>query len=244
MQCSTRPLVLEETLTTNNRGGLHYDFQAVGEFVMSDSKLTGNSFQVQARLEPWFNGASVSVMTQISAAVGVLAAGGFATGERPGMVAGAVLLYFAFVLDCVDGQLARYTRQFSKLGAWLDSVFDRTKEYLVFAGLAIGASRTGDDVWLLAGAALTLQVMRHSIDFSYPQAQHQAMGMQRQPPHTSIKLRRSYALRRGETPDAQDARCLCRSTRTRSHHQRAIVVENNLPQHILNLVSNLMFISS
>ena len=61
------------------------------------------------------------------------------------------------MFDCVDGQLARYTRPFSKLGAWLDSIFDRTKEYVVFAGLAIGASRTGDAVWLLAGAALALQ---------------------------------------------------------------------------------------
>ena len=50
------------------------------------------------------------------------------------MVAGAVLLQLAFTFDCVDGQLARYTRQFSKLGAWLDSIFDRTKEYVVFAG--------------------------------------------------------------------------------------------------------------
>ena len=92
------------------------------------------------------------------------------------MIAGAILLQLAFTFDCVDGQLARYTRTFTKLGAWLDSIFDRTKEYAVFAGLAIGASQTGDDVWLLAGAALTLQVMRHSIDFSYPAAQHQAMG--------------------------------------------------------------------
>ena len=84
------------------------------------------------------------------------------------MIAGAILLQLAFTFDCVDGQLARYTRTFTKLGAWLDSIFDRTKEYAVFAGLAIGASQSGDDVWLLAGAALTLQTMRHSIDFSYP----------------------------------------------------------------------------
>ncbi len=114
--------------------------------------------------------------------IGLLAAAGFATGERWGMIAGAILLQLAFTFDCVDGQLARYTRTFTKLGAWLDSVFDRTKEYLVFAGLAIGASRTGDDVWLLAGAALTLQVVRHCVDFSYPQAQHQAMALARQPP--------------------------------------------------------------
>jgi phosphatidylglycerophosphate synthase len=121
-------------------------------------------------------------VTTLSVAVGFVAAAAFATGERAGMVAGALLLQLAFTLDCVDGQLARYTRTFTKLGAWLDSIFDRTKEYAVFAGLAIGASQAGDHVWLLAGAALTLQVMRHSIDFSYPAAQHQAMGAAVQPP--------------------------------------------------------------
>jgi Family of unknown function (DUF5941)/CDP-alcohol phosphatidyltransferase/MobA-like NTP transferase domain len=127
-------------------------------------------------------GLTPNQVTLISAAVGVLAAAGFATGERPWMVVGAVLLYFAFVLDCVDGQLARYSRQFSKLGAWLDSIFDRTKEYVVFAGLAIGASRSGDPAWLLAGAALTLQVARHGIDFSYPVSQHQVIAAAPQPP--------------------------------------------------------------
>jgi hypothetical protein len=127
-------------------------------------------------------GLTPNQVTLISAAVGVLAAAGFATGERPGMVAGAALLYAAFVLDCVDGQLARYTRQFSKLGAWLDSIFDRTKEYVVFAGLAIGASRTGDPAWLLAGAALTLQTARHGVDFSYPVSQHQVIAAAPQPP--------------------------------------------------------------
>jgi hypothetical protein len=97
-------------------------------------------------------------------------------------VVGAVLVYFAFVFDCVDGQLARYTRQFSKLGAWLDSIFDRSKEYVVFAGLAIGASRTGDPAWLLAGAALALQTTRHAIDFSYPVSQHQVIAETPQPP--------------------------------------------------------------
>ena len=61
-------------------------------------------------------------------------------------IAGAALVYLSFVLDCVDGQLARYTRRFSKFGGYLDSVFDRTKEYVAFAGLAIilvGRRETG-----------------------------------------------------------------------------------------------------
>jgi hypothetical protein len=121
-------------------------------------------------------------VTTVSLLIGVAAAAAFATGERPGLVAGAVLLQIAFVTDCVDGQLARYTRQFSPLGGWLDSVFDRTKEYAVYAGLAIGAARTGDPLWLAAGAALSLQTVRHMIDFSFAAAHEQAMDSAPQPP--------------------------------------------------------------
>jgi phosphatidylglycerophosphate synthase len=121
-------------------------------------------------------------VTTVSLFIGVLSAAAFATGERWGLVAGAILLQLAFTTDCVDGQLARYTRTFSKLGAWLDSIFDRSKEYLVFAGLAIGASRTGDPVWVLAGAALTLQTMRHTFDFSFAQSRHQVIAAVKQQP--------------------------------------------------------------
>ena len=121
-------------------------------------------------------------VTTVSVLIGLLAAIAFATGERWGLVAGAVLLQIAFTTDCVDGQLARYTRTFSKLGAWLDSVFDRGKEYLAFAGLAIGASRMGDPVWLLACAAITAQTVRHMSDFSFGTAQQQALRATVHPP--------------------------------------------------------------
>jgi CDP-alcohol phosphatidyltransferase/Family of unknown function (DUF5941) len=150
-------------------------------------------------------GLTPNQVTLISVAVGVLAAAAFATGERAGLVVGAVLLQAAFTLDCVDGQLARYTRQFSKLGAWLDSIFDRTKEYLVFAGLAIGASRTGDPVWLLAGAALAMQTTRHAIDFSYPASQHQEIAAAPQPPiETPYDSLRAMARNEAEPVDAEE----------------------------------------
>jgi len=110
-----------------------------------------------------------------------------ATGERWGLIAGAVLLQAAFTTDCVDGQLARYTRTFSKFGAWLDSVFDRAKEYLAFAGLAIGAGRVGDPVWLLACSAMTLQTVRHMSDFSFGAGQTQVIGSTPQPPVASAR---------------------------------------------------------
>ena len=121
-------------------------------------------------------------VTTVSLFIGFLAAAGFATGERWGLVAGAILLQAAFTTDCVDGQLARYTRTFSKLGAWLDSIFDRTKEYACFAGLAIGASRAGDPVWTLACAAITLQTARHFSDFSFGAGQTRIIGDIEQPP--------------------------------------------------------------
>lgn len=122
-------------------------------------------------------------VTTLSMGIGLLAAGAFATGTRPGLVAGAVLLQGAFTADCVDGQLARYTRSFSSLGAWLDSVFDRSKEYAAYAGLAAGSVRGfGDDVWLLAAAALALQTVRHTVDFSYAGAQHLVIGNSAYPP--------------------------------------------------------------
>ncbi|WP_289008268.1 CDP-alcohol phosphatidyltransferase family protein [uncultured Thermomonospora sp.] len=119
-------------------------------------------------------GATPNMVTSLSMAIAVGAAVCFATGTRVGMVAGAVLYYFAFVFDCVDGQLARYTRKFSTFGAWLDATFDRAKEYTVFVGLAVGSTAAaagssvhGGDVWALAVAAMVVQTCRHMIDFSF-----------------------------------------------------------------------------
>lgn len=93
----------------------------------------------------------------------------FALGHRWDRVAGAGVLFAAFVLDCVDGQLARYTRGFTSFGAWLDVTTDRVKEYAVYAGLAVGASRVADvDLWTLAATAMCLQTVRHLLDHTFP----------------------------------------------------------------------------
>jgi hypothetical protein len=128
-------------------------------------------------------GLTPNQVTVASLFVGVLAAAAFALGHRWSLLAGAVLLQVAFLLDCVDGQLARYTRTFSRFGAWLDSVFDRGKEYLVYAGLAIGSVRGLDtNIWLLAAAALGLQTVRHMFEFSYWDVHYKALAAAPQPP--------------------------------------------------------------
>ena len=111
---------------------------------------------------------SPTAVTMISVLFAVAAAVLFGVGGRPALVAGAVLLYLGFVLDCVDGQLARYTRQFSAWGGWLDTMADRAKEYLVYAGLGYGATHAGFRYgWALAIAAMTLQTVRHMTDTWY-----------------------------------------------------------------------------
>lgn len=118
-----------------------------------------------------------NAVTATSMAIGVAAAACFALGTRAGLVGGAVLLQAAFTADCVDGQLARYTRRFSAFGGWLDAIFDRGKEYVAYAGLAVGGASAGfTSVWALALAALVLQTVRHMIDFSYAAAHTEAVG--------------------------------------------------------------------
>lgn len=113
-------------------------------------------------------GLGPTAVTMISVAFAVAAAVLFGVGGRPALVAGAVLLYLGFVLDCVDGQLARYTRHFSAWGGWLDTMADRAKEYLVYAGLGYGATQAGFRYgWALAIAAMTLQTVRHMTDTWY-----------------------------------------------------------------------------
>ncbi|MFJ8228965.1 DUF5941 domain-containing protein [Streptomyces sp. NPDC094448] len=115
-------------------------------------------------------------VTTASLITALIAAGAAATGTRGGYVAAGLLLLFSFVLDCTDGQLARYSLQYSTMGAWLDATFDRAKEYAYYAGLALGAARGGDDVWALALAAMVLQTCRHVVDFSFNEANHDAVS--------------------------------------------------------------------
>ncbi|MFF3375027.1 DUF5941 domain-containing protein [Streptomyces sp. NPDC002680] len=119
-------------------------------------------------------GLTPNQVTTASLLTALIAAGCAATGTRGGFVLAGVLLLVSFVLDCTDGQLARYSLQYSTLGAWLDATFDRAKEYAYYAGLALGAARGGDDVWALALGAMILQTCRHVVDFSFNEANHDA----------------------------------------------------------------------
>jgi uncharacterized protein DUF5941/CDP-alcohol phosphatidyltransferase-like enzyme len=118
----------------------------------------------------WFYRHNITpdMVTWISIAVGVAAALVVAIGGRVPMVIGSVLLYASFGFDCMDGTLARYGGRTSQWGGWLDMIADRAKEYLVFAGFAIGGIRMHEkNMWALAIAAMVLQTIRHTVDTWY-----------------------------------------------------------------------------
>ena len=115
-------------------------------------------------------GATPNQVTLLSFAIGLYAAYSFSQGGFAATLIGAILLQLSIIVDCVDGELARYTRKFSSLGAWLDAVTDRVKEYLVFFGLAYGAAREGKDLWLLAILMMLIQTFRHLSDYNFAQS--------------------------------------------------------------------------
>jgi phosphatidylglycerophosphate synthase len=115
-------------------------------------------------------GATPNQVTTASFAIGLYAAYLFAQGDTWSLVGGAILLQVSIIVDCVDGEIARYTRKFSELGAWLDAITDRVKEYAVFLGLAYGAFvHNGQNMWVLAAILMAIQTFRHLSDYNFSQ---------------------------------------------------------------------------
>ena len=115
-------------------------------------------------------GATPNQVTIASFAIGLYAAFLFAQGDTWSLIGGAILLQVSIIVDCVDGEIARYTRKFSELGAWLDAITDRVKEYAVFLGLAYGAFvLNGQNLWVLAAVLMAIQTFRHLSDYNFSQ---------------------------------------------------------------------------
>ncbi len=118
------------------------------------------------------HGWAPNAITMASLLIGLAAAGCFALGARWSLVIGAVLLQVSLVVDCSDGEVARLTGRFSALGAWLDAVTDRVKEFAAYAGLAVGAAAvSGVDLWWAAAATMILQTVRHLTDYTFDHVQ-------------------------------------------------------------------------
>ena len=97
-----------------------------------------------------------NIVTTGSLIVCIIAALFISQGPAPYLIIGAILLQLAFILDCLDGQLARYREQGSNFGAWYDRVTDRVKDFLIYFSIAWGHYAIYDDwkIWPLGMTSL------------------------------------------------------------------------------------------
>ncbi len=88
-------------------------------------------------------------MTLAALGLGMGAAACFATASWPWLVAGAVLFHLSFVLDCMDGKIARLKGNGTIFGSWLDYVFDRLRVLVCALALMGGQyAQTGDQIYI------------------------------------------------------------------------------------------------
>jgi CDP-diacylglycerol--glycerol-3-phosphate 3-phosphatidyltransferase len=85
---------------------------------------------------------------------------------------GGIVVFLGGVFDMFDGTLARATGQVSKLGAFMDSVFDRWGEAIVYLGIVWGGVLAGNTRVAILGAA----AMGAAFMVSYARAKSEGLG--------------------------------------------------------------------
>ena len=115
-------------------------------------------------------GLSPNALTVIGFLIACVAA--VAAGAQAWILAG-LLVVFGGVFDLFDGALARATNKVSKLGAFMDSTFDRWGEGVVYVGILCGcpASSATTCPCILTGAAMVAAFM-----VSYTRAKSESLG--------------------------------------------------------------------
>jgi archaetidylinositol phosphate synthase len=121
-------------------------------------------------------GLSADFWTGLGLAVSLLAAIAYASNTfldvdwRPWnftAVIGGVFLLLSGFFDIVDGSVARITKRISKRGAFLDSIFDKLAEVIIFGSIALG--QLADSFWCLVALGMSLLV-------SYTRARAESLG--------------------------------------------------------------------
>jgi CDP-diacylglycerol---glycerol-3-phosphate 3-phosphatidyltransferase len=97
--------------------------------------------------------------------------GAIAAAAQWWLAAGVLVLVFG-IFDLFDGTLARATGQTTKLGAFLDSTFDRAGEAIVYIGVAAGSLAAGFEIAAILAAA----AMAASFMVSYTRAKSESLG--------------------------------------------------------------------
>lgn len=134
----------------------------------------GRRDRVRGSMEPFARvlgrvGLTPNALTLIGFGIAVIAA--WAAANELWLMAG-LLVIFGALFDLFDGALARATNQATKLGAFLDSTFDRWGEAVIFVGLIVGLQEVG----LVIGPQIAAAAMASAFMVSYTRAKAESLG--------------------------------------------------------------------
>jgi phosphatidylglycerophosphate synthase len=105
-------------------------------------------------VSPW-RAVTPNRLTILAFVVGLGSAYAFWRADYPWLLLGALLFHLSFVLDCMDGKIARLNGTGSAFGSWLDYVFDRLRVAACAVGLFGGQYVATDNrTYLWVGAVV------------------------------------------------------------------------------------------
>ncbi|NEA39454.1 CDP-alcohol phosphatidyltransferase family protein [Streptomyces sp. SID11385] len=116
----------------DRRSGEHW----AGRLYMREISLRIDRYLVNTKVTP-------NQLTYLMTIFGVLACPALLWPGVPGAVLGAVMAQLYLLFDCVDGELARWKKQYSLQGVWLD----RVGAYLADAAVLVGFGLRGADLF-------------------------------------------------------------------------------------------------
>lgn len=87
-------------------------------------------------------------------------------------LAGGLVIFLGGVFDMFDGTLARATGKVSNLGAFMDSVFDRAGEVVVYVAIVVGLQEVG----IINGTVIAAAALGSAVMVSYTRAKSEGLG--------------------------------------------------------------------
>lgn len=118
-------------------------------------------------------GLSPDALTLIGFAITVVGAVLLAAGL---WLVGGIVIFLGGAFDMLDGTLARATGRVSRLGAFMDSVFDRWGEAIVYLGIVYGCLTDFGISTFQLGAILAAAAMGSAFMVSYTRAKAEGLG--------------------------------------------------------------------
>ncbi|MFB7399254.1 CDP-alcohol phosphatidyltransferase family protein [Streptomyces rubiginosohelvolus] len=116
----------------DRRSGEHW----AGRMYMREVSLRVDRYLVNTRVTP-------NQVTYVMTLAGALAAPALLVPGVWGAVLGVVMVQLYLLFDCVDGELARWKKQYSLSGVYLD----RVAAYLCDAAVLVGLGLRAADIW-------------------------------------------------------------------------------------------------